>query len=58
MSLNKRERLQKKRNDEEEVKMEEASKLNPSFPYKMEIFPYNFFGIENLSQTEKEKATS
>lgn len=58
MSLNKRERLQKKRNDEEEAKMEEAAKLNPSFPYKMEIFPYNFFGIENLSQAEEEKATS
>lgn len=58
MSLNKRERLAKKRTDEEEEKRIEAEKLNPPFPYKMEVFPYDFFGIENLSQPEEEKSTS
>lgn len=58
MSLNKRERLAKKRTDEEEEKRIEAEKLNPPFPYKMEVFPYDFFGIENLSQAEEEKSTS
>lgn len=58
MSLNKQERLAKKRNDEQEAKWVEAQKLNPSFPYTMEVFPYVFFGVENLSPQEKEKPTS
>jgi hypothetical protein len=58
MSLNKRERLAKKRTDEEEEKRIEAEKLNPPFPYKMEVFPYDFFGVGNLSQAEEEKSTS
>jgi hypothetical protein len=57
MSLDKRERLAKKRNDEEEAKKVEAEKLNPSFPYRMVVFPYDFFGIENLT-AEEEKPTS
>jgi hypothetical protein len=53
MSLDKRERLAKKRNDEEEAKKVESEKLNPSFPYKMEVFPYDFFGVENLSPPDE-----
>jgi hypothetical protein len=58
MSLNKQERLAKKRNDEEEAKAVEREKLNPSFPYKMAIFPYDFFGVESLTATEESKPTS
>jgi hypothetical protein len=58
MSLNKQERLTKKRNDEEEAKAVEREKLNPSFPYKMAIFPYDFFGVESLTATEESKPTS
>ena len=58
MSLNKQERLTKKRNDEEEAKAVEREKINPSFPYKMAIFPYDFFGVENLTATEESKPTS
>jgi hypothetical protein len=57
MSLNKQANLAKKRSDEEEAKKVEAEKLNPSFPYRMVVFPYDFFGIENLT-TEEEKPTS
>lgn len=58
MSLNKQERLTKKRNDEEEAKAVEREKINPSFPYKMAIFPYDFFGVESLTATEESKPTS
>jgi hypothetical protein len=58
MSLNKQERLAKKRNDEEEAKAVEREKLNPSFPYKMAIFPYDFFGVESLTATEESEPTS
>ncbi|MFN6045989.1 MAG: hypothetical protein ACK49I_11005 [Verrucomicrobiota bacterium] len=58
MSLNKKDRLAKKRSDAQDAKLVEAQKLNPSFPYKMEVFPYGFFGIENLSQPEEKKSTS
>lgn len=49
MSLDKKERLAKKRSDEEEARVVEREKLNPSFPYKMEVFPYDFFGYEQLT---------
>lgn len=58
MSLDKKERLAKKRSDEEEARIVEAEKLNPSLPYKMAIFPYDFFGIENLFPTEDEEEES
>lgn len=58
MSLNKQERLTKKRNDEEEARAVEREKINPSFPYKMAIFPYDFFGVESLTATEESKPTS
>jgi len=57
MSLDKKANLEKKRNDEDEAKQTEAGKLNPSFPYKMTVFPYDFFGLENLDPPE-EKITS
>ena len=57
MSLDKKSNLEKKRNNEEEAKQTEAAKLNSSFPYKMEVFPYDFFGVENLSPPE-DPATS
>ena len=58
MSLDKKERLAKKRSDEEEAKKVEAEKLNPPFPYKMEVFPYDFFGYEQLTAPTEEKSTS
>ncbi|MFN6017009.1 MAG: hypothetical protein ACK49N_05490 [Verrucomicrobiota bacterium] len=58
MSLDKKERLAKKRNDEEEAKKVEAEKLNPSFPYKMEVFPYDFFGYEQLTAPTDGASTS
>jgi hypothetical protein len=57
MSLDKKANLEKKRNDEEEAKQTEAAKLNPSFPYKMAVFPYDFFGLENLSPPEDKKTS-
>lgn len=58
MSLDKKGRLEKKRSDEEEARAVEREKLNPSFPYKMAIFPYDFFGVENLTASEEDKPTS
>lgn len=58
MSLDKKERLAKKRSDEEEARIAETEKLNPSFPYKMAIFPYDFFGVESLTPSEEDKPSS
>ena len=58
MSLDKKERLTKKRNNEEEAKKVEAEKLNPSFPYKREFFPYDFFGYEQLTAPTDGASTS
>lgn len=58
MSLDKKGRLEKKRSDAEDARIVEAEKLNPSLPYKMAIFPYDFFGIENLFPTEDEEEKS
>jgi len=57
MSLDKKSNLEKKRNNEEEAKQTEAAKLNPSFPYKMAVFPYDFFGLENLDPPEEKKTS-
>jgi hypothetical protein len=57
MSLDKKASLAKKRSDAEEERMAEKEQLNPSFPYRMAVFPYDFFGIENLT-AEEEKVTS
>jgi hypothetical protein len=58
MSLNKKAALDKKRSDAEEARMAEKEKLNPRLPYKMLVFPYDFFGVDNLIATKKEKAKS
>jgi hypothetical protein len=57
MSLDKKGRLARKRSDAEEAILDEAEKLNPSFPYRMEAFPFNFFGVD-IFVTEEEKPTS
>lgn len=58
MSLDKQANLAKKRSDEEDAKKVEAEKLNPPFPYKMAVFPYDFFGYEQLTATTDSKSTS
>ena len=55
MSLDKKAQLAKKRSDAEEDRMAEKERLNPRFPYRMEVFPYDFFGIENLTPEKKDK---
>jgi hypothetical protein len=57
MSLDKKGRLARQRSDAEEARLDEAEKLNPSFPYRMEAFPFNFFGVD-IFVTEEEKPTS
>ena len=46
--LDKRGRLAKKRSDAEEEAKIEREKFSPEFPYRMEMFPYNFFGVDRL----------
>jgi hypothetical protein len=58
MSLDKKANLAKKRSDAEEAKKVEAEKLNPAFPYKMVVFPYDFFGYEQLTAPTEGKSTS
>ena len=58
MSLDKKAQLAKKRSDAEEERMAEKERLNPRFPYNMAVFPYDFFGIENLIPEKKDKSQS
>jgi hypothetical protein len=55
MSLDKKASLAKKRSDAEEERMAEKERLNPRFPYRMEVFPYDFFGVENLTPEKKDE---
>lgn len=54
MSLDKKAKLEKKQNEANEQKLVVAETLNPKFPYRMIVFPYNFFGLENLVPREEE----
>jgi hypothetical protein len=53
MSLNKKAKMEKKRNVAEDAKTSEASRLNPKLPYRIVVFPYDFFGVENLIPKQK-----
>lgn len=46
--LDKQSRLAKKRSDAEEAAKTERERLNPTFPYRVAGFPYDFFGVDYL----------
>jgi hypothetical protein len=54
MSFDKKTKMAKRRNADE-VKIAEASRLNPKLPYRIVVFPYDFFGVENLVPKKEEK---